>query len=144
MKLLTLLLTLVLITGSTAYASKYKLDEKAIELAFDQSENITQQLGVIDFYSTMSNTASISDDSMDKQKVAAIVAFAEWVLGIGILIPIHRIILGCDGQELKVIALYCVTLGGCGLLPLIDGVMLLVDDTKSRYIENPKYLMWLN
>lgn len=84
------------------------------------------------------------DGGMDKQTIAVIVIVAQYFLTAGVLsiIPIHRIILGCDGQTVKIVALYCVTLGGCGILPIVDAIFLLIDDTKQKYIENPKFLMW--
>jgi hypothetical protein len=145
MRTVYLILTLICFTAFSSHAAKYKLDEASISKAFETSVDITQQIGIINRNLGFDSPSSTKmDDPSNKQTIAAIIAFAEWFLGIGVLIPIHRLFLGCDGKEIKVVALYCITLGGCGLLPIIDGIALLVDDSKSRYIDNPKYLMWIN
>ena len=118
--------------------SDYRLDDAAVEHAFHMSEDVTLNM------LAMAENPFIpsADNDLDKQTIAAIVAFAGCFVGIGILIPFHRMILGCDGKEAKVVILYCVTLGGLGLLPFVDGIFLLLDDSEKQYIENPNFLMW--
>jgi hypothetical protein len=60
------------------------------------------------------------------------------------IVPWHRFYLGTGGENLKIWALYCVTFRWCGVLPIIDGIMLLMDDSGEKYYDNPKYLMWLD
>lgn len=146
MKSLFLLTLLSISIVSVSFAGNYRLNDSKIEAAFEHSIDISNDQTVASFFNSSASEASVmmSEGGMDKQTLAAIVAFAEWFLGVGILIPIHRLVLGCGGSEIKVVALYCITLGGCGLLPLIDGIMLIIDAGGTRYIDNPKYLMWIN
>lgn len=144
MKKFTLVFAIILGFAVGANASSFKLNQDKFEAAFEQSEDLTNQL-FVSSGSALAETfaSSASEDSMDKQTLAAIICVVEYFTGVGILIPIHRIILGCDGQTVKVVALYCITLGGLGWLPLIDAIFLFMDDTKSKYIENGKFLMFL-
>ena len=116
----------------------YKLDDKAVDDLFESSNDIT-------FTSTLGNLVLPSlqqAQNEDKQMIAGIVALGSWLLGVGVLIPIHRLILGTGNQAGKIIALYCVTLSGCGFILLIDGIMLLMDSDGNKYVENSKFIMW--
>jgi hypothetical protein len=117
---------------------EYKLNDSKIEGLFEQSDDIT-------FVGDMASILLPAQQKVkgeDIQLVAGIVALASWLLAVGILVPIHRLILGTGNQAGKIIALYCVTLGGCGFITLIDGIMLVMDGSGSRYIDNPKFIMW--
>jgi hypothetical protein len=131
-------------TFSLSFASNYRINEEKLEAHFASSIDVSSEYGIKAFISTnLSHVESnLSEGGMNKHTTAAIVAYVEMVLGVGILIPIHRLILGCGGSELKVVALYCVTLGGCGLLPLVDGIFLIMDLEGDQYVDNPKFLMW--
>lgn len=116
----------------------YKLNDVQIEGLFETSDDIT-------FVGDIASLVLPSQQKLkseDPQLVAGIVALASWITGIGILVPIHRLILGTGNQAGKIIALYCVTLSGCGFILLIDGIMLLMDSQGSKYIDNPKFIMW--
>lgn len=125
----------------SAASSKFKIDEALLELAFDQSEDMSLEL-----LAPLNTNPFLSSASWDRpeniQMIAAIVAIAEWITGVGILIPIHRIVLGCGEKTVKVVALYCVTLGGCGLLPPLDALFLLLDKTDQKFVGSEKFLMW--
>lgn len=116
----------------------YKVDDKAVDDLFESSNDITftAELGAL----VLPSLQQTQDD--DKQTLAGIVALGSWLLGVGVLIPIHRLILGTGNQAGKIIALYCVTLSGCGFILLIDGIMLLIDSGGNKYIENSKFIMW--
>lgn len=128
------------IAGNTPVYQSYKVDESALEDLFESSQDVTFMGAAANF--NFPATTQKADN--DKQLIAGIIAIAELVVGVGILIPIHRIILGTGNETAKVIALYCVTLGGCGIITLIDGIMLLIDSRGSRYIDNPKFIMWMD
>jgi hypothetical protein len=117
---------------------QYKVDDSAIEEMFQTSDDITFTANIAGLM--LPSQEKIQDT--DKQMLAGIVALASWITGIGILVPIHRLILGTGNQAGKIIALYCVTLSGCGFILLIDGIMLLIHSDESQYIENPKFIMW--
>jgi len=139
---LTALFTMSIIYAS--WADNYHLNESKLDQAFESSVDVSNDLSVTSFFesSSVESNAMLADGGMDKHTLGAIICFAEWFLGVGILIPIHRLYLGCGDKTIKVVALYCVTLGGCGLLPIIDGIMLIMDQGGTKYIDNPKFLMW--
>ena len=127
-----------------SYADNYKLNEATLESEFASSIDISSDSEIKAFATAPPNNveSNLSEEGLSKHTIAAIVAYVELVLGVGILIPIHRLVLGCGGAELKVVALYCITLGGCGLLPLVDGIFLIMDYEGDQYVDNPKFLMW--
>lgn len=121
----------------------YKIDDAAIDKLFETSEDVSASVmaDLYDFnFSKLPSDNSIKDDNT--QTVAGIVALASWVMGIGWLVPIHRFILGTDGHDFKIFSLYCITISGCGFVLLIDGIHLLLDDSGSKYVNSPKYIMW--
>lgn len=130
---------------SASFAGNYHLNESKIDQAFESSVDVSNDLTISSFFNTATSAESnmmLAEGGMDKHTLGAIICFAEWFLGVGILIPIHRLYLGCGDKTIKVVALYCVTLGGCGLLPIIDGIMLIMDAGGTKFIDNPKFLMW--
>ncbi|OWY19836.1 TM2 domain-containing protein [Sphingobacteriales bacterium UPWRP_1] len=75
----------------------------------------------------------------DKNPVVAFIL--AWFLG---SLGIHRFYLGT--KTLTGIG-YILTCGGFGIVALVDWVMLLIgliDDDISKYIDNPKFFMWLD
>lgn len=148
MKNLTLFLLLFLGISIGASASSFKFNQDKFETAFEQSEDLTSQLFMTSGGSLISSLAtSVSGDSMEKQTLAAIVAIASVVVGyftlLPLLFPTHRFILGTGGKGVGIWAVYCFTLSGLGWLNIIDAVFLLMDDTKSEYIDKGKILMWI-
>lgn len=146
MKKITLitLLFFVISINSKVYSNEYYLNEELIETAFNNSEDITSQYMLMlngGFFNQL-NFSSVYEDNT--QIYAAIAGGIGLFLGIGFFIPIHRLMLGTNGQFAKVCALYCITVSGLGLITLADIFMMLVDETKSKYINNPKFIMWAN
>ncbi|GEM_PF-1826870 len=141
--ILFFLLAILVLCSSASHASgKYILDEERLEQAFELSEDVTGQFTSPFEINPFIANAKVDSDGLDKQTIAAIVVYAQFAVGIGFLIPIHRIILGCDDKLVKVIALYCVTFGGCGVISALDGLFLILDDTHEKYLENPNFIMW--
>lgn len=142
----TILLFVLFLNISIMYAdSNYHLNEELIETAFTQSEDITMAVSIFTNSNNHLTNFSIPQPADDNTQIYAAIAGAfGLLLGIGVLIPVHRLILGTNGHFGKVCALYCITLSGCGIITLIDIFMMLVDDTKSKYINNPKFIMWAN
>lgn len=170
MKKIMFLLFLGFVGLNAAHATTYKLNEPALDLAFETSEDVTFLVkhlidGEYDVFESY-----IAQDSEKNATVGAILAFAGPVAGyvvgwvaalivgaltggfaifctplfyIPMMLPYHRFYLGTGGNGFKIGALYCVTLNWCGFLSFIDGIMILIDDADgSKYIENPKYVMW--
>lgn len=157
-----------------ADSNQYFLNEEVIEASFNNAEDITSQYLLMlngGVFNQLGNSNFAEDD---KQVTAGIIALASFVVrwgagffawmpvagwlwipvagwfmwaGVAILsiVPWHRLYLKVGGQELKIVALYCVTLGWCiNAHHVADGIFLLLDESKSKYINNPKYVMWAN
>lgn len=143
-----ILILCVLSCGFKAQANKYHLNEVKLDAAFSKSIDLTQQIGIMDLNSiAMGLGTSKAAEEGSKQTAAAIVGVIQLVTGIGILIPIHRFILGTAGKGAVVFLAYCgvgvVTLGtGSWLMTLVDVIFLFTDDTKNAYVNNGKVLMW--
>jgi hypothetical protein len=170
MKVLTTLLFSFLIITPCAFASNYKLNESNINQLFEHSNDISMHMVNSDAMKAYFSSLP-ADENAKSQTTAAIIALAVtigggvatgvvyqiisiatggvgalvcWPILFAPLIPFHRLYLGTDGNGFKVSALYCVTLTWCGWLNIIDGIMLLIDDSKSKYIGSSKYIMWVN
>jgi len=147
MKHLFICLVALLSLNVVAEAKSYKLDEGMIEEAFEQSVDVSSDLSIV--RANALNTSStapygIAIEEDQKWTFALIAIGVQYFTGVGWFIPIHRLILGCDGQEIKIVALYCVTLSGCGFLTWIDAIFLLVDESRTKYNNNSKFLMFLD
>ncbi len=118
----------------------YKIDDQLVDQLFSSAEDVSIEQAFTNFVSPLDGKIDNNDNT---QLTAGIVALASYFLGVGWLIPIHRLILGTGNQAGKIIVLYCVTFSGCGFLLLIDGIMLLIDEGKSTYIDNSKFIMWM-
>ncbi len=75
---------------------------------------------------------------------ATIMAFAAPIVGLPWL-PVHRFILG--GYSLQNTIIYAVTCGGCGILPIADGIILLYNNlfgkkSMDRYCNCHKFFLW--
>jgi hypothetical protein len=141
------ILILLLISYSASYAklvsktnavetkSEYKIDNNEVDALFNCAEDISLTENSFNYSITKTNEE-------DKQLIAGIVAIGSLILGPGFLIPIHRIVLGTGGETAKIIALYCITLSGCGFITLVDGILLLSNASGTEYVENPSFIMW--
>ncbi|MES2837455.1 MAG: hypothetical protein V4667_08025 [Bacteroidota bacterium] len=141
------ILILLLISYSASYAklvskpntaetkSEYKIDNNKIDDLFNNAEDISLTANSVNYNITKTNEE-------EKQLIAGIIAIGSLVLGPGFLIPIHRIVLGTGGETAKIIALYCITLSGCGFITLVDGILLLSNAGGTEYVENSSFIMW--
>ncbi|MFA7380308.1 MAG: hypothetical protein WC150_07605 [Bacteroidia bacterium] len=119
--------------------SEYVLNEATVEQLFGASEDVTFQIsGLVDAPFDKEKVAG--DDN--KQLIAGIVALGSILLGVGVAIPFHRFILGTDGKTLKIFCMYFCTISGCGIVLLVDGILLLIDAEGDQYINNSKFIMW--
>jgi len=147
-KLITSLFLLACIATfnlKSASASEYKLDDFAIDQMFSTSIELkiddSDKTNEDDFYDFLF-AGNLKPMDENKQMLAGVIAIASVVLAVGIIFPIHRFILGTGGKPIKIFALYCITLGGCGVITLIDGILLLMDGNGTKYIDNSKFIMW--
>ncbi|MFN5627751.1 MAG: hypothetical protein ACK48W_00565 [Bacteroidota bacterium] len=145
-KLFLMVVATLFINASFASStSSYTADDAKIDQLFSAATEL--QLDASD--------VSYSSDSFDfllgknlkptdenKQMLAGTIAIVSAILGVGLIVPFHRFIIGTGGQSFKIFALYFITAGGCGVITLVDGVLLLMDGNGNKYIDNPKFIMW--
>ncbi len=131
-----------LLFNSNCKASSYKLDDSAIESLFNEASDISTS-PFIDYANlALYGKKEVLDGKEDKQMVAGIIAVAQLVTGIGWFIPIHRLYLGVGEGMGKILLGYICTGSGCGIILLVDAITLLMDSEGTKYIGNPKFLMW--
>lgn len=135
MKKVLLVLMLGFLTVTFANANNYKLNDQAIDNLFASAQNVTfNEDGAIQFPGMSMPNAQLSEKT---PVIAFIICTLVGNLGI------HRLYMGTE--VLTVIGYIC-TGGGCGVVVLVDWVMLIVgiiDNDISKYIDNPKFFMWL-
>ncbi len=132
-KLFTLLLLCIFLIPVGANAESYRIDQSKIDASFAAATEMSI-LSVFDM-SGMQSPGQVLDD---KDPVMAFI-LATVLGGFGI----HRLYLG---TEPIVIILYIVTVGGCGIIALVDWIMLLMvlldEKDMGPYIDNPSFIMW--
>lgn len=130
MKKLLAVIVAVLAMGAVASAANYSVDEAAIDALFTEAVVETQAMSPIN--------VAISGDATVTNVVALVVDY----VGLGFF-GIHRLILGTNPLNCL---WYILTAGGIfGILPLVDGIMLIVDLIQggASYLDNPAFIMWL-
>ena len=134
-KLFTLLLLCLFLIPVGANAESYRIDQSKIDASFAAATEMSI-LSVFDM-SGMQTPNQVLDD-----KDPAMAFILATVLG---YLGIHRLYLG---TEPIVIILYIVTAGGCGIIALVDWIMLLMvlldEKDMGPYIDNPSFIMWKN
>ena len=132
-KLLTLFLLFAFLIPFNSNAESYRLDQNKIDASFAAATELSI-MSVFDM-SDMQIPGQVLDD---KDPVLAFVLAT--VVG---YLGIHRLYLG---TEPVVVILYIITGGGCGIVYLIDWIMLLLvlldEKDIGPYIDNPSFLMW--
>ncbi len=122
-------------------SSPYKIDETSIDVQFEQSQDITSEISQLFIANELSATAN-HPKIEDKQQIAAFVAIVQCITGIGAFVPIHRFILGTNGNEIKIFFAYFCTASGCGVGLLLDTIFLIIHMDESNYIDNGNIIMW--
>jgi TM2 domain-containing membrane protein YozV len=134
-----------IINSNTVCATNYKLNDTKIDQLFSSSTelivNESNETNIGDSFGFLFG-GNLKPAEDNKQMVAGAIAIASVVLGVGVIFPFHRFIIGTGGQSFKIFALYCITLGGCGVITLVDGVLLLMDGNGTKYLDNSKFIMW--
>jgi len=134
-KLFTIILLVFLIVPFTAKADNYKIDQNKIDASFAAASEVSI-LSTFDL-NALQGTGQVLDD---KDPVMAFVLAT--VLG---YLGIHRLYLG---TKPTVVILYIITVGGCGIITLIDWIQLLMvlldEKDMAPYIDNPHFIMWKN
>ena len=131
-----------LMCNNNCKAGSYKLDDSAVESLFNKASDISSS-PFMDYTSiALFGKKEVLDGKEDKQMVAGIIAVAQMITGIGLFIPIHRLYLGVGDGMGKILLGYICTGSGCGIILLVDAISLLMDSEGTKYIGNPKFLMW--
>lgn len=140
MKKLTTFLLLVLfgLTAANAHADHYRLNSEAVDNMFANAETV--EFFTPNAMAPFADFAGTSHAFISDEKNAAVAFILAWAVG---YLGIHRAYLGTSTGT---IVAYILTLGGCGIVALVDWVVLLlalVDDKDvSKYVDNPKFFMW--
>jgi len=142
-KLLSVLfLTCAFSVVSFAGKSDYLLNTTKVNQMFDNAIEISiDNLVKKNLIENSVHKFSMMGDDVQTTILIALVVEA---VGLGSL-GIHRYVLG---TKPSMFALYCFTCGGIfGIVPLVDFVVLVIDglleDEGEKYIDNEKFLMWI-
>jgi TM2 domain-containing membrane protein YozV len=133
-KILVLLFVVSFAAISNLSAASYKLDDSKIDAMFETANEASLSIFAQELNLEVGDTYTASSIK-DKDGVVAFVLC--WVFG---TLGVHRFYLGT--KPLTGVA-YILTLGGCGVVTLVDWVVLLIDmNDVSKYVNNPKFFMW--
>lgn len=136
-KLSVILFLLLITTG--AFASKYRYDKAGLDALFSTAveNHFVSQAAALP---NLMHPGAVASTASSKQLTAGLIAAVEFVTGVGWLIPFHRIYLG---TSFLVIAAYCCTGSGFGILLVCDGIFCLLNPDGDQYVDNDRIFMWL-
>jgi TM2 domain-containing membrane protein YozV len=110
------------------------IDDSSVELLFEQAkEEVTIKQ---DFFSVYDFTKQEKISGGDNPIIAFVLA---WFIG---FLGIHRAYMGTNAA---VVIGYILTIGGCGIVVLVDWIVLLIgviNNDISKYVDNTKFFMW--
>jgi TM2 domain-containing membrane protein YozV len=132
---IVILFIAAMVAGKQASASVYSIDEQVVDQLFDNATE-TSMLSMNATELGMTSSSTLSTYAGEKDALVAVLL--DFFLG---EFGIHRFYLGTE--PISGIA-YILTCGGfCGIVPLIDFIILLVNfDDISAYVNNPYFFMW--
>jgi hypothetical protein len=144
------LLLMVSAVSASVGSSKYHINDEQMNQQFSEAEDITLvTLEMLTDNLNMNSTSTAPQNfttpqGADKQLVAGIICAASLLVFpiTATIVPVHRLYLGTGGKTFKIFALYCITLGGCYVISVVDAIVLLINSEGDEYVENPKWLMW--
>ena len=122
-----------------ARADNYRVNDKAVDALFKNAVEMTSPLMSnlsTEITTGLNGTMSLSAG----EKNPAVAFLLAWFLG---YLGVHRLYLG---TETIVFIGYLCTGGGCGVVATVDWIVLLIgliNDDIDKYIDNPKFFMWL-
>lgn len=136
-KLFTLVGILLISLSLNSFAGNYRLDQSKINAMMSDAQEVV----AISVFDLSSFNSIPGNDAVLTEKDPTVAFVLSLVVG---YLGIHRLYLGTEPVTFIV---YLITGGGCGIITLIDTIMLLmvlIDDEKSLtpYIDNPEILMW--
>jgi len=137
-KILTLVVVAMFAFVATpAAASNYFLDNAAVDAMFAQAEVI--EINELQPMAPFAEGGFEGQTFVQADKDPLVAFLLAWFLG---PLGIHRVYLGTSTGT---VIGYILTAGGCGIVALVDWIMLLVgvmNDDISDYIDNPRFFMW--
>ena len=142
--LFLIFLVALLSTATLSASSKYMVDEAAIEQVIENSTEVSDVtvFEAANSSSQIDRTTTSATQQLRAGNDNAIAAFLLcWFVG---YLGIHRFYMGTEA--LTGVA-YILTGGGCGIVVMVDWIMLLIgliDDDISDYVDNSKFFMWTN
>lgn len=136
-KLFTLVGILLISLSLNSFAGNYRLDQSKINAMMSDAQEVV----AISVFDLSSFNSIPGNDAVLTEKDPTVAFVLSLVVG---YLGVHRLYLGTEPVTFIV---YLITGGGCGIITLIDTIMLLmvlIDDEKSLtpYIDNPEILMW--
>jgi TM2 domain-containing membrane protein YozV len=128
-----LLLAFFGLAAQSNASAAYTLNDEAIEAVFESAVEVSAVASL-----PVANVAE-GQSVLATDPSPAVAFVLSWFLG---GLGAHRWYLGTDTST-KI--LYCITLGGCGILWTVDTVLLLIgliNNDISKYANNDSFIMW--
>lgn len=137
-------ITLFILIGATsmfASTSKYRLNDESVDVLINQAIEISIDQLTNDVSNRLANLP-MSDLQFNAEKKTVVAFLLNWFFG---YLGIHRLYLGTStGTFIG----YILTCGGLGIVQFVDWIVLLIalieDSDISKYVDNPKFFMWLD
>jgi TM2 domain-containing membrane protein YozV len=140
-KILVIIAILVsFISHANAKEAPYQINDKNIDALFSEAQEVSGADS--NTMNLFNGTGATKVSAANPNPVVATILAMPW-LGVGVL-GIHRLYLG---TETGTFLAYLFTLGGCGVISLVDFIVLvvgLIEEDISQYVDNPKFIMWAN
>lgn len=138
-QIITLFVGVFMLIAGSATAS-YHVDELEVDQLFADAQEITyaslEEMTNPDLGAVMTIVGPQADD--DTHIWAALAGTLQLITGLW-FIPAHRVILGTSTGT---IIGYVITCGGCGLVTLVDVIVLLAKGNSGKYYDNSRFFMW--
>ena len=131
MKKLFLACALVLGVAGASFADGYKLNDAAIESAFDASEDVTY------IASEQATFANLADAELSKTQFLIRAIFCG-------LFGLHRSYMGTGGKSLLIYYLCIPVANYVAIMVDFWGTIIKGDEFWMKYKDNPKFFAWNN
>ncbi len=128
---------ITILSINATFANEFYINDFEIEALFESAEIAVPQNQLFNPLATINYIQSPYNlEGGDIPIVAFLLAFFLGSIGV------HRWYLGTSGGT---VVGYLLTCGGCGIISLVDTILLLVgtiEDDVSKYVDNPRFIMW--
>lgn len=124
--------------NATIDINSYSIDNQTVDKIFNKATETNFSLLNIDLNENL--TAFSSPYGLQENKSGVVAFVLGFFLG---ALGIHRLYLG---TSVGTFIAYLLTGGGCGIVYVVDWIVLLVaivhNNNIDQYIDNPRFLMW--